>query len=56
VGFTGTDSFFYTSHNAANTRTANAKVQITVTGKIWFINNNAGACVRTDVATPAGAA
>ncbi|MGZ8843277.1 MAG: Ig-like domain-containing protein, partial [Pyrinomonadaceae bacterium] len=44
VGFTGTDSFNYISHNANNTRTAIAKVQITVTGRIWFINNNAGAC------------
>ncbi len=44
VGFTGTDSFNYVSHNANNTRTAIAKVQITVTGRIWFINNTAGAC------------
>src|SRR5262245_30857433 len=44
TGFTGTDSFTYISHNAANTRTATATVQITVSGKIWFINNNAGAC------------
>jgi hypothetical protein len=43
VGFTGTDSFTYTAKNAAN-KTANATVQIVVTGRIWFINNNAGAC------------
>jgi uncharacterized repeat protein (TIGR01451 family) len=47
VGFTGTDTFTYISHNAANTRTANATAQITVSGKIWFIKNSGaagGAC------------
>jgi len=43
AGFTGTDSFTYTAKNAAN-KSASATVQITVTGRIWFVNNNAGAC------------
>src|ERR1043166_2723239 len=43
AGFTGTDTFTYTAHNAANTRTAQAIAQITVTGKIWFIKNSGAA-------------
>jgi len=42
VGFTGTDTFTYTL--SSNGQTRQATVTFTVTGKVWFINNNAGAC------------
>ena len=42
VGFTGTDTFTYTLSSNGQTRTAT--VTFTVSGKVWFINNNAGAC------------
>jgi hypothetical protein len=42
VGFTGNDSFTYTL--SSNGQTAVGTVTFTVTGKVWFINDNAGAC------------
>ncbi|MBV9240687.1 MAG: hypothetical protein JO314_01660, partial [Acidobacteria bacterium] len=46
VGFTGTDTFWYAVTNAPSTPTytGTAQVTITVSGKIWFINNAGGAC------------
>lgn len=41
-GFEGTDTFTYTLTNAAGSN--NATVSITVSGMIWFIDNNAAAC------------
>src|SRR6185295_14806248 len=49
AGFEGTDTFTYTLTDnptvttAASNRTAT--VSITVSGMIWFINNNAASCV-----------
>jgi len=43
VGFTGTDSFTYTATTSGG-KTATATAKITVAGKIWFVNNNGGAC------------
>ena len=42
AGFEGVDSFTYSATNANGTDTAT--VSITVSGMIWFINNNPGAC------------
>jgi len=42
AGFEGTDTFSYTLTNAAGSN--NATVTITVSGMIWFIDNNAAAC------------
>jgi len=48
AGFEGTDTFTYTLTDNANVTTAasnrTATVSITVSGMIWFINNNATAC------------
>ncbi|HEY0510734.1 MAG TPA: IPTL-CTERM sorting domain-containing protein [Thermoanaerobaculia bacterium] len=41
VGYTGPDSFTYTISNPAGSTTGT--VSFTVSGLIWFINNNAGA-------------
>ena len=44
AGFEGTDTFTYTlSDGESNTDTAT--VSITVSGMIWFINNNAASCL-----------
>jgi Calx-beta domain/Bacterial Ig domain/Lamin Tail Domain len=43
VGFTGTDTFTYTATTSGG-KTANATARITVSGKIWFINDAGGAC------------
>ena len=43
VGFEGADSFTYTL-NHTNGKMDTGTVNITVSGMIWFINNNAGAC------------
>ncbi|HVF22062.1 MAG TPA: cadherin-like domain-containing protein, partial [Pyrinomonadaceae bacterium] len=44
AGFEGTDTFTYTlSDGEGNTDTATAS--ITVTGMIWFINNNGASCL-----------
>jgi hypothetical protein len=42
AGFEGVDTFSYTLTNAAGSN--NATVTITVSGMIWFIDNNAAAC------------
>lgn len=42
VGYTGSDTFTYTL--SSNGQTRSATVTFTITGKLWFINNNAGAC------------
>ena len=42
AGFEGADSFIYTLTNSAGSNTGT--VTINVSGMIWFINNNAGAC------------
>jgi hypothetical protein len=42
AGFEGVDTFTYTLTNAAGSN--NATVSITVSGMIWFIDNNAAAC------------
>jgi hypothetical protein len=43
AGFEGTDTFTYTLMNGTGSNSAT--VTITVSGMIWFINNNPGACV-----------
>ncbi|MDX6577346.1 MAG: hypothetical protein QOE96_3299, partial [Blastocatellia bacterium] len=43
VGFTGNDTFTYTATTSGG-KTATATARIAIAGKIWFINNNAGAC------------
>src|SRR5437016_11462663 len=43
LGFTGSDTFTYTATTATG-KTATATATITITGRIWFINNNGGAC------------
>ncbi|HVQ36635.1 MAG TPA: Ig-like domain-containing protein, partial [Pyrinomonadaceae bacterium] len=43
AGFEGNDTFNYTLTNASGSNSAT--VTITVSGMIWFINNNPGACV-----------
>jgi hypothetical protein len=43
AGFEGSDTFNYTLTNAAGSNSGT--VTITVSGMIWFINNNPGACV-----------
>ena len=43
AGFEGTDTFTYTVDNGIGTQTGT--VSITVGGMIWFVNNNAGACL-----------
>ena len=42
AGFTGADTFSYSITNGNGTDTAS--VTVNVSGKIWFVNNNAGAC------------
>jgi uncharacterized repeat protein (TIGR01451 family) len=42
LGFTGTDTFTYTANSG--TASVSTTVTITVANKLWFINNNAGAC------------
>ncbi len=42
AGFTGTDAFTYTLMNS--TGSSVGTVSITVTNRIWFINNTGGAC------------
>src|SRR6185437_327522 len=48
AGFEGTDTFTYTLSDNANVTSAasnrTATVSITVSGMIWFINNNSAAC------------
>jgi hypothetical protein len=44
VGFQGSDSFTYTITDSSGFTSAPATVSITVSGIIWFVNNNAGAC------------
>src|SRR2546421_125482 len=46
VGFTGTDTFTYTATTSGG-KTAQATARIAVAGKIWFVNNNGGACSST---------
>jgi len=41
-GYTGTDTFTYTIADGAATDTAT--VTITVSGRVWYVNNAAGAC------------
>ncbi|MDT7542417.1 MAG: large repetitive protein [Acidobacteriota bacterium] len=43
TGFTGTDTFNYTTTTSGG-KTATSSAKITIVGKIWFVNNNAGAC------------
>ncbi|MEK6281967.1 MAG: Calx-beta domain-containing protein [Acidobacteriota bacterium] len=43
AGFEGTDTFIYTLTNGTGSNPAT--VTIAVSGMIWFINNNPGACV-----------
>jgi hypothetical protein len=43
VGYNGTDTFTYTATTSGG-KTATATARIVVAGKIWFVNNNAGAC------------
>src|SRR6185503_17219237 len=49
AGFEGVDTFTYTLTDNANITTAasnrTATVSITVSGMIWFINNNSASCV-----------
>ncbi len=41
-GYEGTDTFTYTLSNSTGSN--NATVTITISGMVWFINNNAAAC------------
>jgi hypothetical protein len=43
AGYEGTDTFNYTLTNTAGSNSGT--VTITVSGMIWFVNNNPGACV-----------
>ena len=43
-GFEGTDTFNYTISRSDGGGSDTATVTVTVSGMIWFINNNAGAC------------
>ncbi|MFL6228993.1 MAG: Ig-like domain-containing protein, partial [Pyrinomonadaceae bacterium] len=43
VGFTGTDTFTYTATTSGG-KSVQSQAKITVAGRIWFVNNNAGAC------------
>jgi trimeric autotransporter adhesin len=45
VGYEGADSFSYTISDG--TATNSATVTINVSGMIWFVNNNGGACAST---------
>jgi hypothetical protein len=45
VGFEGTDSFTYTITDASGFTSTPATVTLTVSGMIWFVDNNAGSCV-----------
>ena len=42
LGFTGTDTFTYTANSG--TASVSTTVTVTVQNKLWFINNNVGAC------------
>ena len=44
VGFQGTDTFTYTIIDASGLTSAPATVSLTVSGMIWFVNNNTGGC------------
>jgi len=44
VGYDGADSFQYTLTDNSGLTSLPATVSITVSGMIWFINNNIGAC------------
>ncbi|HMH52910.1 MAG TPA: putative Ig domain-containing protein [Candidatus Acidoferrum sp.] len=44
VGFQGSDSFTYTITDSSGFTSAPAAVSVTVSGMIWFVNNNSGAC------------
>jgi uncharacterized repeat protein (TIGR01451 family) len=44
VGYEGPDSFSYTITHNPNGKTDTGTVTLTVSGMIWFINNNAAAC------------
>jgi hypothetical protein len=43
AGFNGTDAFTYTA-NTAGGKSATVAVQVAVSGRVWFVNNSAGAC------------
>ncbi|MDQ3907130.1 MAG: Ig-like domain-containing protein, partial [Acidobacteriota bacterium] len=43
VGFNGTDSFTYTAHTSGG-KTATVTARVVVSNRIWFVNDNAGAC------------
>src|SRR5437870_1881302 len=44
LGFNGSDTFTYTATTSTG-KTATGTATITVSGRIWFINNNVGACI-----------
>ena len=44
AGFQGVDTFAYTITDASGFTSAPATVTVSVSGMIWFVNNNAGAC------------
>jgi hypothetical protein len=44
VGFQGNDTFTYTITDASGFTSAPATVTVPVSGMIWFVNNNSGAC------------
>jgi Big-like domain-containing protein/putative Ig domain-containing protein len=44
VGYQGTDAFTYTITDSSGFTSAPVTVTVTVSGMIWFVNNNAGAC------------
>ena len=44
VGFQGSDNFTYTITDSSGFTSAPAAVSVTVSGIIWFVNDNSGAC------------
>ena len=44
VGYEGADSFSYTLNHSNGKSDTSGTVNLTVSGMLWFVNNNAGAC------------
>src|SRR5712692_662009 len=53
VGFQGSDTFNYTVNDPTG-KTGTGTVTLTVSGMIWFINNNAAACTTLTLASGCG--
>jgi len=53
VGFQGSDTFTYTVNDTTG-KTGTGTVTLTVSGIVWFINNNAAACTTLTLASGCG--